>query len=508
VTTRLHPKSRWQALNNTITYLSAIAVLTVLPAWWVGCAVSEAQSNDVPEDQKIEDADITRAIDADFWADEIIDANDMDVITKEGVVTLEGTTDSILEKERALRITEATRGVRAIVNKLEVKPLVQRNDMELEGAVRRALANDPATDSYEVTVQVTSGVVTIEGDVDSWQERELCTTVAKSVSGVIKVRNVAKVEHDADRPDAEIKPEIEARLANDVLVDDYLINVQVEDQKVTLTGSVGSLAEKYRAQGDAWVGGVESVDVSGLEIRWWAEDSMRRKSLYQSRPDEEIRSAVKDAFVYDPRVLSFKPYVHVENGTVTLTGIVDNLEAKKAAEQDARNVMGVRRVKNHLKVRPAYPMTAEDLEDRVDQAFLLDPYLERWDIDIDAYNGAVYLSGEVHTSFEKQHAADVAEGVKGVTSVVNNIDYQHRWEWKPDWQIRDDVKDQLYWSIHVDEDDVTVKVDNGVVTLTGEVNSWSEYLSAEKNAFQAGAKDVRNFLAVDYDQPLASSTAQ
>ena len=41
-----------------------------------------------------------------------------------------------------------------------------------------------------------------------------------------------------------------------------------------------------------------------------------------------------------------------KNGTVSLTGRVDNLLVKKAAMQDARNTRGVWQVKNHLKIWP------------------------------------------------------------------------------------------------------------------------------------------------------------
>ena len=81
---------------------------------------------------------------------------------------------------------------------------------------------------------------------------------------------------------------------------------------------------------------------------------------------------------------------------------------------------------------------------------------------------------------------------------MNNLDYDNLWVWKPDWEIREDVKDQLWWSPFADEDDINVSVNDGVVTLSGTVDSWSEHDDAEKNAFQGGAKDVTNSLVVDY----------
>jgi osmotically-inducible protein OsmY len=127
---------------------------------------------------------------------------------------------------------------------------------------------------------------------------------------------------------------------------------------------------------------------------------------------------------------------------------------------------------------------------------LKDPYVERLDIKINANNGLVYLNGNVNNSFEKEHAQRVVEGVAGVTDVINNIQFEHSWSWRPDWEIREEVKEELFWSPFVNEDQVSVTVDEGVVTLTGRVETWSERSSAEHNAWEGGAKDVRNKLSV------------
>jgi osmotically-inducible protein OsmY len=449
--------------------------------------------------KEVEDKDITKHIETEFWADNTIPSNAVDVETEDGIVTLTGTVDNILAKDRARKIAEATVGVRAVVNRINVVPPVALTDDEVEKAVRSALLLDPATESYEVEVQVNDGVVKLTGMVDSWQEKQLCTTVAKGVMGVVDVKNDIAIDYKIQRSDEEIEQEVKQRLANDVMVDDALINVRVEDKKVILTGAVGSLQEKNRARNDAWVGGVDSVDTEGLDIEWWARDKMRRKNLYVSRTDAEIKQAVKDAFIYDPRVYSFEIGVDVSYGTVTLSGIVDNLKAKKAAENDAKNTMGIARVINNIKVRPAVVPSNEELVIRTNKALHDDPYIGRFDIDVSAFGGMVYLSGKVNTSWEKNRAEFVAEGVKGVLYVVNNIDYQYKWVWKPDWQIREDVKSQLFWSPFVDEDKVNVTVDNGIVTLTGKVDTYSERQSAEDNAYEGGAKDVINDLTVTYN---------
>jgi osmotically-inducible protein OsmY len=243
---------------------------------------------------------------------------------------------------------------------------------------------------------------------------------------------------------------------------------------------------------------VKSVDADKLSINWWARDEMQRQATYKFREDAQLKKTISSALLYDPRVMSFEVDVDVTNGVATLTGTVDNLKAKRAAEADAKNTMGVWRVRNRIAVRPRIVPAASQLASRVSEALGRDPYVERFDVNVTAINGKVYLDGEVNTSFEKRQAEEVASRVNGVVTVKNNLEYDYEWAWKPDWEIKEDVESQLFWSPYVDADDVTVNVDGGVVTLTGQVDSFAEKQDAEENAFEGGAKDVRNHVSVKY----------
>ena len=118
------------------------------------------------------------------------------------------------------------------------------------------------------------------------------------------------------------------------------------------------------------------------------------------------------------------------------------------------------------------------------------------DITIDVSYGRVYLLGKVNNSFEEFQAERVVETVGGVVAVINKLEHEYEWKWRADWEIKDNVEEQLTWSLFVDASDINVTVDDGIVTLEGEVNNWSEYNAAEENAFEGGAKDVRNKLTV------------
>jgi osmotically-inducible protein OsmY len=473
---------------------------------------------------ELTDMAISDAVEDELFMDKAVPSYRIDVTTVNGIVTLSGSVDNILAKERAARIAQIVKGARSVVNEVEVVPPDLRSDSAIRKDVEEALLKDPATDSYEIDVEVDDNIVTLSGTVQSWQEKELCETVAKGVKGVKALDSGITVVWPEERSDLEIRAEVEKALEWDAFVDHALIDVAVKDGKVTLTGTVGSAAEKDEAFWDAHVNGVESVDYSGLKVARWARDDDLKGNKYAKRSNEEIEAAVTDALLYDPRVSSFKVTPEADDGKVTLRGTVNNLKAKRAAAQDARNTVGVRLIDNRIKVRPAEPMSDKKIEDRIREALLRDPFVERYEIAVDVINGVAKLYGVVDTSFEKSQAYDVASKVKGVITVDNNLvvrsdapviqdlydpyvddRYEYDYDWydysatypsKTDWRIKEDIKDEMFWSPFVDADDVKVMVDGGVATLTGTVDSWSEYNAAVDNAYEGGAVYVDNDLTL------------
>lgn len=468
----------------------------------------------------LSDKEITNAVDNELMFNSSTPAYLIDVSANEGIVTLSGSVNNILAKDRAEKIASAVKGVRGVIDRIEVDA-PYRTDQALQRDVEDALLYDPATDLFELDVEVDDGKVTLEGELESWQEKQLAEYVVKGVKGVEKVRNDIEIDYSTDRSDYEIEQEVKKALRTDIRVDDALISAKVKNGKVTLTGTVGSNMEKYLAEADAWVAGVTSVNSQDLEVEKWARDEEMRKDKYVYKSDEKIKKAVEDAFLYDPRVFSFKPEVKVDNGVVTLTGKVDNLKAKRAAEEDAKNVVGVFTVRNYLKVRPVTIPNNDDLENDVSNALLRDPYVEEYEIEVEAENGVITLGGAVDSYFEKMQAEDVASRTKGTVAVNNNLvvdeDYDeyyydyYGWNtyypnyyidvddgYKTDWEIEESIKDELWWSPYVNKDEVNVYVLDGEATLTGTVDTEREKLFAEINALEGGASEVDNELEVEF----------
>ncbi|MFW6154254.1 MAG: BON domain-containing protein [Planctomycetota bacterium] len=470
---------------------------------------------------ELDDQDIADAIENELLFDPAVAVNDIDISVANGIVTLTGTTDNILARHRAERIAETVRGVKAVVNRITVDPPTERSDAAVRQDVLAALATDPATESYDLDISVDDGIVTLRGTADSWAERRLAGTVARGVRGVLGVINEVDVIATGDRPDSEIKAEVTQALHWDVLVDHGLIEVTVEDGKVMLSGTVGSAAEKRRARFDAWVGGVTEVDASALEVEPWARDEDLRPATDVAPSDERIEQALNTALIHDPRVLSLHVTPDVDDGVVTLRGNVNNLKAKRAAAQVARNTMGVARVVNRLKVRPDAMMSDAEIAVNIRQALRRDPYVERREVIVDVTGGTASLTGTVDSYFEKRQAQDAASRVNGVTRIRNNLDvsdpgplaydpyvyddyfygepwydYEPQVTFETDAQIADEINEELRWSPFVDGNDVTVTVMDGIATLTGMVDSWREYNAATENAYEGGAVWVDNDLTI------------
>jgi osmotically-inducible protein OsmY len=468
--------------------------------------------------QVITDSGIATAVERDFQHEQGVSGAAIAVQSRQGIVSLSGTADNLLAKERAARIAASIRGVRGVVDRVVVTP-VSRSDADIRKDILAGLLNDPATEAYQVAVGVKGGVATLTGSVGSWAEKQLAARVARGVKGLKEVRNEIAINYLAKRTDTEIAADVKSRLQWDIWLKGDSINTAVAQGKVTLAGTTASTIAKDRAFEDAWVNGVLSVDVSGLKVE--PDSAERRATESALKPDGEIKSAIQAALPLDPRVAAFTRdiTISVEGGVVILGGEVANLKAKSAAEQDARNTVGVAWVDNQLTVRPLMNLPRDSDTEKVLKAELAwDPLLDSSTIKAAVINHVAYISGAVQSGLEKAEAHDIAARTKGVLLVRDRLnvepglltpyyDYYYGWPGyltlaggpnplKSDAQIKKAIENALFWSPFVHRDDITVTVDGGVATLTGNVGSWIAWGEADKDAHQSGASFVMDRLSV------------
>lgn len=141
--------------------------------------------------------------------------------------------------------------------------------------------------------------------------------------------------------------------------------------------------------------------------------------------------------------------------------------------------------------------TNEDLQKDVQDAIKFQPLLHAAEIGVTVKDGIVTLSGIVDGYFKKNEAENAAKNVAGVKAVVENITIKYNNHSKNDNEVAVEVLKALESSWSVPDDKVKVKVENGWVTLDGEL-PWNYQREAAKSAinYLAGVKGITNNIKI------------
>jgi osmotically-inducible protein OsmY len=200
------------------------------------------------------DEDIQHEVQLELKWDARVSPNEVGVAVKNGVVTLGGWVDSFSKKWAAERAALRVRGVRAVVNEIEVRldPANQLTDVGIAEAVNRALELDSLVPDDAVKVSVSGGWITLRGEVDWEYERREAERVVRNLVGVKGVTNFITVRPRRGPSPDELKKSIENALVRSAETDAERITVTTEGHKVILRGTVRSWAERQEAERVAW----------------------------------------------------------------------------------------------------------------------------------------------------------------------------------------------------------------------------------------------------------------
>jgi osmotically-inducible protein OsmY len=182
----------------------------------------------------------------------LLNAAEIGVTAKDGVVSLTGVVDSYAKKLEAENAAKKVIGVKALVENIKIifPSSWSKSDLEIAQEVLTGLKNNWSIPDEKVTVKVETGWVTLEGELPWNFQKEAAKNAINYLTGVKGVTNNIKIKSESQ--DTIDKKLVEKAIGRSWSVDDTDINVSVAGNTVTLSGTVDSWYQKDEAGRIAW----------------------------------------------------------------------------------------------------------------------------------------------------------------------------------------------------------------------------------------------------------------
>jgi osmotically-inducible protein OsmY len=222
-----------------------------------------------------------------------------------------------------------------------------------------------------------------------------------------------------------------------------------------------------------------------------------RKKELPEKADSQITSNVLDELYWDPAISIANLTVSTIHHRVTLTGTTATYSTRLEAEIAAYRVSGVYDVENNIIVDAGAPSVRsdDDIADDVMDALALDSQVPDDRIAVNVLNGGVTLTGTVDWYYQSRAAAEDASKLSGVTSVDNDIVVM-----QPETSaavVSSGIARAFARDAALCDDELNTSANDGNVTLSGTVTTWSEREMAEEVAWRSpGVTSVTNNITI------------
>ena len=196
-----------------------------------------------------------------------VDARHIAVTAHDGVVTLVGYVPTYFDRMRAVTAAENVHGVKAVADELEVHlhQTHAKEDSDIADSVVHILEWNSALEDQDIKATVSSGRVTLNGEVDWNYQRDEAERAVNNLLGVTSVTNDIKVKPRVAA--AKVEKQITNALARHAALDARQIHVTMSGSKAVLSGHVHSFDEARIVRNAAWSApGISAVDDHLLAI--------------------------------------------------------------------------------------------------------------------------------------------------------------------------------------------------------------------------------------------------
>lgn len=355
------------------------------------------------------------------------------------------------------------------------------------------IENKPWYNDVDVTVK--NGAATLSGETATLRNKRVAETLASTVRGVTSINNNIKVQPRKAVVSSELEESIKRALLINTATESFEIGVAADDQgNVTLTGEVASYAERSLA---------ENVAASTRGVR--AIENQISVQYPEDRVASEVRQDILETYKFDALIDASNIDVSVKDSAVILSGRVGSMAEKQRAMMSAY-VNGVQSVNdsgltvdtNYERVGSSAALSNDQVQSAIENKLLLSPEVNSLNVETFVYNdGRAQLTGEVPTLKAKHTAERLAGETAGVRRVDNYLRVEPLTQ-PDDKQIKRQITQALLDNSATEFYEIDTTVDDGSVTLTGEVDSYLEKWEASRAvASIRGVQSIDNQIDVD-----------